>query len=94
MICGESTKLFNEEIPISSSSAPARQEMNNFVRKVRLKKRKINEVEEEGGLQCWHFLQKDTQLFLANAIQGRVSLSYKKTLKALLFGSVSVPNKP
>lgn len=92
MICGESTKLFSEEIPNSSSSAPLRQEMNNFVRKVRLKKRKINE--EEGGLQCWHFLQKDTQLFPANTIQGQVSLSYKKTLKALLFGSVSVPNKP
>lgn len=43
MICGESTKLFSEEIPNSFSSAPMTQEMNKLAKKVRLKERKINE---------------------------------------------------
>lgn len=73
MIYGEPTKLFTEEIPNETGN-------EQLGEKSEIEREKNKRGGGKEGLQCWHFLQKDTQLFPANTIQGRFSLSYKETL--------------
>lgn len=80
MICGESTKLFSEEIPNSSSSAPMRQEMNNLARKVRLNKRK-NKWRGMGDCSAGTFHKKTPNCSLPILFKAESALVTRKPLR-------------